>query len=132
MSQNISTQQELLSLYNENEAPSPVNKKQRCAIAYLENESYEHNILLLTIFGDDVAGEALSKYDAGGVTLFELRTILKENFNASIHTIALDGGGSTQIQYKENGVLNYQAVNDDLNGKKRKRSVYSMIRVENM
>lgn len=79
-----------------------------------------------------MTGENLSGYNAGGVTLFELRTILKEKFNASIHTIAMDGGGSTQIQYKENGVLNYQVVNDSLNGEKVKRAVYSMMRVKNM
>ena len=132
MSQNLSTQQEFVSLYGTNEAPAPTGKKQRCAIAYLENESYEHNILLLTVFGDDVTGEDLSGYSAGGVTLFELRTILKEKFNASIHTIAMDGGGSVQIQYKENGILNYQVVNNVSNGEKAKRAVYSMMRVKNM
>ncbi len=64
----------------------------------------------------------------GGVTLYELRQILKDIWNVPYHAIALDGGGSTQIQYRENGVLNYQVVNDSsASGQKSKRKIWSML-----
>lgn len=118
---------------SDEDAPRPRDIAQRTAIAYLGGSKTSDNMLLLSIFGDNVTGSALSNYSAGGVTLYELREILKSKWNVSSIAIALDGGGSTQIQYKVNNSINYQVVNDSSNyNQKVKRNVWSMLRVTDM
>ncbi|ANX00660.1 hypothetical protein CSTERLE_03160 [Thermoclostridium stercorarium subsp. leptospartum DSM 9219] len=72
----------------------------RTAIGYKGGKK----IILCTIFdGDDI-----TKDGAGyGCNLWDVRTIMKDKFGCTMG-LNLDGGGSTQISYKENGKDYYQ------------------------
>lgn len=132
MDRTYSNASEYYADISDEDPPAPSSITRRTAIAYLGGNLNSNNMLLLTVFGDDVTGSNLSAY-SGGVTLYELRQILKDIWNVAYHAIALDGGGSTQIQYKENGVLNYQVVNDSsVSGQKVKRKIRSILRVTDM
>ena len=133
MNKTYSSAEEYYNDISDEDPPRPRAIAQRTAIAYLGGNSLGNNILLLTVFGDNVTGSDLSAYDSGGVTLFELRQILKDIWNVPYIAIALDGGGSTQIQYRNNGIKNYQVVNSSPTySTKTKRDVFSILRVTDM
>lgn len=80
----------------------------RTAIFYIGGQYTGENIVLFTVFADaklydpDNESATLSaRYNSNNVTLYELRTIIKDVFPAATtHGIILDGGGSTGIAYK--------------------------------
>ena len=80
----------------------------RTAIFYIGGQYTGENTVLFTAFADaklyDPDNESASlsaRYSSNNVTLYELRTIIKDVFpTATTHGIILDGGGSTGIAYK--------------------------------
>ena len=78
----------------------------RTAIFYIGGQYVGENIVLFTVFADsklynpnDKAGTMSTR--SGGVTPYQLRSIIKDVFPAATtHGIILDGGGSTGIAYK--------------------------------
>ena len=118
-------------LANENAPYS--GKVSRTAIIYIGGSSNGLNTILLTVYGSytEVNGNNIIAERSNGVTLLELRSLINNRFSQLtptgspiVHAIALDGGGSTQIAYKdENGTRKTcQASNEN-------RSVYSMLSI---
>ena len=118
-------------LANENAPYS--GKVSRTAIIYIGGSSNGLNTILLTVYGSytEVNGNNIIAERSNGVTLWELRSLINNRFSQLtptgspiVHAIALDGGGSTQIAYKdENGTRKTcQASNEN-------RSVYSMLSI---
>lgn len=76
----------------------------RAAIFYIGGSAVSENIVLFTVFADmqlySGTSSTLSSR-SGGVTPYELRSIIKDIFpTATSHGIILDGGSSTGIAYK--------------------------------
>lgn len=114
--------------------------RSRTAIVYIGGGSDDLNTVLLTIHGpvdnDKSSGNNYVTSDYVGVTLWELRTLINDVFapmipsapETVVHAIALDGGGSTQIAYKNSSgnKVTYQTVDSYSNNN---RPVYSMLSV---
>lgn len=95
----------------------------RTAIFYIGGQYTGENIVLFTVFADaklydpDNESATLSaRYNSNNVTLYELRTIIKDVFpTATTHGIILDGGGSTGIAYKNaSGGIYAQMVGNEI------------------
>lgn len=76
----------------------------RAAIFYIGGSAVSENIVLFTVFADTQLYSGTSSTlssRSGGVTPYELRSIIKDIFpTATSHGIILDGGSSTGIAYK--------------------------------
>ena len=104
----------------------------RTAILYLGGNYNSLNTVLLTVIGQD---SECSPRDSHGCTLWQLRNLIREypafklpNGDPPIMAINLDGGGSTQIRYKDNnGNAKYYYVD---NGNGQQRLVRSMLCVD--
>lgn len=89
------------------------SRNARSAIIYIGGSLNGLNTILLTVHGSEGTAttnpNVFSTNGNGGVTLWELRSIINTYFGAMAATptdhlslaIALDGGGSTQIRYKD-------------------------------
>ncbi len=114
--------------------------RSRTAIVYIGGGTDDLNTVLLTVHGPiDTTKSSGNNYvttDYAGVTLWELRTLINDVFapmipsapDAVVHAIALDGGGSTQIAYKDSSgdKITYQTTDSSSTNN---RPVYSMLSV---
>lgn len=114
--------------------------RSRTAIVYIGGGTDDLNTVLLTVHGPiDTTKSSGNNYvttDYAGVTLWELRTLINDVFapmipsapDAVVHAIALDGGGSTQISYKNSSgdKISYQTTDSSSTNN---RPVYSMLSV---
>lgn len=113
--------------------------RSRSAILYIGGGPYDLNTVLLTVQGtvnsSKSSGNNFVTNDYEGVTLWKLRNLINTVFSPMIttqtsvvHAIALDGGGSTQIAYKNSygATVSYQTADSSANNN---RTVYSMLSV---
>ncbi len=99
----------------------------RSAIIYIGGSPTGLNTILLSVQGreiESVTGNDKLTYINAGLTLWDLRRLVNEKFASMIsptatsvvHAISLDGGPSTQIAYKKNGVrYSCQTTYDNVN-----------------
>lgn len=114
--------------------------RSRTAIVYIGGGVDALNTALLTVHGaiDNTlsSGNNYVTSDYAGVTLWELRTLINDVFapmiptapDTVVHAIALDGGGSTQIAYRNTSgdTVTYQTADSYSSNN---RPVYSMLSV---
>lgn len=110
----------------------------RSAIIYVGGSSTGLNTVLLTVQGANLttSGNDTLTNNRGGVSLWELRTLINEKFapmisstaKTVVHAIALDGGASTQIAYKKNNKT-YSYMSSYDGGSNTTNNVYTMLSV---
>ncbi len=125
----------------ENAPDDGLGHRSRTAIIYLGGRTDGFDTVLLTVHGPVISYEnyhslKMNTQDNVGVTLWELRALINEVFRPMkpdptypiYHAIALDGGGSTQIAYKNeyDETVSYQV--QDYKGNTN-RTVYCMLSV---
>lgn len=116
------TEDEFDDLIANEDFPVPDSKAVRTVILYIGGKSAGGNTILLTVYGDDTDNPG----SYNGVTAWELRQIIREKWPNCIMGVNLDGGGSTQIAYKQSdGTRKWIAPMDGTNIRK----VYSFITV---
>ena len=125
---NSMTQTQFYNAIAPEDPGDPTGTRPRTALIYTGGTANSLNTVLLTVFGDNnmVSSPNL------GPTLWELRTLIREfpafklpNGNPPVQAINLDGGGSTQITYKDVAGLRKSFYAD--NGGGSMRNVQSML-----
>jgi exopolysaccharide biosynthesis protein len=105
------TESQFNTLIGDETPPALTSNRPRTAIGY----KGANKVVLCAIFDGSNLWDSTK-----GCTIWDVRTVMKDKFGCTM-AINLDGGGSTQISFKQNGSNNYHQT--------EARNIYSMVTV---